>query len=214
MLGLLAGLWYILFAPGRDNAGAEKDSVVHRRKRSSKRTGSRMLREIDSSPARCGDRCRRLPVLARPEAPCGQGTAGSYLQPGRPVAADVRVGPRRSGRSLRRFRESTCSADPDQDARLLVAEAGSSKSPAWHPGDASSLFSKGMDSKRVPIYEIANIRTQIIPDFINEDIFIFHDQSRYYAITRWQTPKTCRCRSRTCAGRRAHACFSRISTAG
>ncbi len=55
--------------------------------------------------------------------------------------------------------------------------------------DAHSLFSKGIDSAGVPIYEIPNIQGQIMPDFINGNIFIFHDQGRYYAITKWQTPE-------------------------
>ncbi len=37
------------------------------------------------------------------------------------------------------------------------------------------------------IFKIANLRTGIIPDFINEKIFIFHDSRQYYVIKNWQT---------------------------
>ena len=37
------------------------------------------------------------------------------------------------------------------------------------------------------IFKIANLRTEIIPDFINEKIFIFHDSRQYYVIKNWQT---------------------------
>jgi serine/threonine protein phosphatase PrpC len=55
--------------------------------------------------------------------------------------------------------------------------------------DARNLFSKGIDSFGVPIFEIANIRTGITPDFINENIFIFHDYENYFQIKNWQTPE-------------------------
>lgn len=46
---------------------------------------------------------------------------------------------------------------------------------------------KEMESKRGKIFKIANLRTKIIPDFINENIFIFHDLKRYYGIKNWKT---------------------------
>jgi len=46
---------------------------------------------------------------------------------------------------------------------------------------------KEMESKRGKIFKIANLQTKIIPDFINENIFIFHDLKQYYGIKNWRT---------------------------
>lgn len=46
---------------------------------------------------------------------------------------------------------------------------------------------KEMESKRGKIFKIANLQTKIIPDFINENIFIFHDLKQYYGIKNWKT---------------------------
>jgi serine/threonine protein phosphatase PrpC len=46
---------------------------------------------------------------------------------------------------------------------------------------------KEMESKRGKIFKIANLKTKVIPDFINENIFIFHDLKQYYGIKNWQT---------------------------
>jgi serine/threonine protein phosphatase PrpC len=46
---------------------------------------------------------------------------------------------------------------------------------------------KEMESKRGRIFKIANLQTTIIPDFINENIFIFHDLKKYYGIKNWKT---------------------------
>ena len=45
---------------------------------------------------------------------------------------------------------------------------------------------KEMASKRGKIFKIANLQTKIIPDFINENIFIFHDLKQYYGIKNWK----------------------------
>ncbi|MBN2400480.1 MAG: Stp1/IreP family PP2C-type Ser/Thr phosphatase [Candidatus Aminicenantes bacterium] len=46
---------------------------------------------------------------------------------------------------------------------------------------------KEIESKRVRIFKIANLKTTIVPDFLNENIFIFHDLSKYYGIKNWKT---------------------------
>ncbi len=46
---------------------------------------------------------------------------------------------------------------------------------------------KEIESKRVRVFKIANLKTTIIPDFINENIFIFHDFQKYYGIKNWKT---------------------------
>jgi PPM family protein phosphatase len=46
---------------------------------------------------------------------------------------------------------------------------------------------KEMESKRGKIFKIANLKSKIIPDFINDTIFIFHDLKQYYGIKNWQT---------------------------
>jgi len=46
---------------------------------------------------------------------------------------------------------------------------------------------KEMESKHGSIFKIANLQGTIIPDFINENIFIFHDLKKYYGIKNWRT---------------------------
>jgi serine/threonine protein phosphatase PrpC len=46
---------------------------------------------------------------------------------------------------------------------------------------------KEMESKQGKIFKIANLRIRIVPDFINENIFIFHDLKQYYCIKNWKT---------------------------
>jgi PPM family protein phosphatase len=46
---------------------------------------------------------------------------------------------------------------------------------------------KEMGSRHGRIFKIANLQTGIIPDFINENIFIFHDLKKYYGIKNWKT---------------------------
>ncbi|MCX6557510.1 MAG: Stp1/IreP family PP2C-type Ser/Thr phosphatase [Candidatus Aminicenantes bacterium] len=46
---------------------------------------------------------------------------------------------------------------------------------------------KEMESKHGKIFKIANLKGRIVPDFINERIFVFHDLKQYYGIKNWQT---------------------------
>jgi len=46
---------------------------------------------------------------------------------------------------------------------------------------------KEMESKHGKIFKIANLQVRIVPDFINENIFIFHDLKQYYGIKNWKT---------------------------
>jgi serine/threonine protein phosphatase PrpC len=64
---------------------------------------------------------------------------------------------------------------PDQPNSLLIIQAD------------KQFDLKEMESKRGRIFKIANLQTRIVPDFINENIFIFHDQKQYYGIKNWQT---------------------------
>ena len=47
---------------------------------------------------------------------------------------------------------------------------------------------KETDPKRGIIFKIADLDTMVIPDFIDENIFIFHDLKKYYGIKNWKTP--------------------------
>jgi serine/threonine protein phosphatase PrpC len=64
---------------------------------------------------------------------------------------------------------------PDQPKPLLIIQAD------------KQFDLKEMESKRGRIFKIANLQTRVIPDFINESIFIFHDLKQYYVIKNWQT---------------------------
>jgi protein phosphatase len=64
---------------------------------------------------------------------------------------------------------------PDQPKPLLIIQAD------------KQFDLKEMGSKRGRIFKIANLQTGIIPDFIDENIFIFHDLKKYYGIKNWKT---------------------------
>jgi len=46
----------------------------------------------------------------------------------------------------------------------------------------SSFLSKEISSKTI---KIPNLKGEIVPEFINDDLFLFHDQMRYYVIMKW-----------------------------
>jgi hypothetical protein len=46
---------------------------------------------------------------------------------------------------------------------------------------------KEMESKHGKIFKIANLKGRVVPDFIDERIFVFHDAQQYYGIKNWQT---------------------------
>lgn len=188
LLALLAALWYIFFAPGRGNAKAENGMLVKPEAKPEKKM-VQTISEIDSS---------RLDDKGITAADC-RFLSGHKLhaikegwlyvfnlddQTMQPIAlgVDDQVVP--CGDTgiylLKRTQTKTLGY------RLQKQGA---KRALLGIQNADSLFSKGIDSSSVPIYEIPNIQTQIVPDFINENIFIFHDRRRYYAISKWQTPE-------------------------
>lgn len=54
-------------------------------------------------------------------------------------------------------------------------------------GQVSSKESK---PGSVSIYKIAGLQGHVTPDYIDGNIFIFHDQRRYFEIKNWQTPES------------------------
>jgi len=188
LLAILAGLWYILFAPDRGSAKAGNGIPAKAGEKPGK-SRTQTINEIDSS---------RLQDIGITPADC-LFLSGHKLHAVKDGRLYVFSLDDQSLQSLELGADDQVVPCGDNGIYLLkrtqtktlgyrLQKQGVTKALLGIQ-DASSLFSKGIDSSGVPIYEIPNIRTQIIPDFINENIFIFHDRSRYYAISKWRTPE-------------------------
>jgi protein phosphatase len=188
ILAMLAGLWYVFIAPENKDAKAEKGMAV-KTESVQERKRTQMISEIDSSRLHnigiTAADCRFLRGhklhAVRNDRLYVFNLDDQTLQPIE-LSSDNQVVP--CGETgiylLRRMQTKALGY------RLLRQ---GTKKALLGIQDAHSLFSKGIDSAGVPIYEIPNIQGQIMPDFINGNIFIFHDQGRYYAIMKWQTPE-------------------------
>jgi hypothetical protein len=51
------------------------------------------------------------------------------------------------------------------------------------------LLTKETKPNSVAIYKTPGLQSRILADYIDENIFIFHDLKQYYAIANWQTPE-------------------------
>ena len=187
MLGILTGLWYIFFAPDGD-ARVENELAI-KSESSPKKRRTQMISEIDSSRLHdmgiTAANCRflsghKLHVVKNNRLYIFN-LDNQSLQPF-DLGSDNQVVPCATSGIYMLKRTQTKALG----YRLLTQ--GTTKA-LLAIQDANSLFSKGIDSSGIPIYEIPNIRQQIMPDFINENIFIFHDLNHYYAIAKWQTPE-------------------------
>ncbi len=187
LLVILAVLWYIFFPPDRDSGGGKNGMAIPAPR--SEKENAPLITEIDST--RLHDR--------------GIAAADCLFLGGRKLhmvknrllyVFDL------NDRSLQ-----TISLDDDEqvvpsgDGQVYLLKRTQTETLAYrllrrgtkknllYMQNAASLFSKGIDSEGVPFYEIPNIHVRITPDFIDDNIFIFHDQNLYYAIKDWQTPE-------------------------
>ena len=187
LLGILAGLWYILFSPGRGSSGAKSEMAAPALRPEMK--SAPLITEIDSARLNehgiTAEDCRflsgrKLHVVKNDRLYVFDLDDRS-LQP-LDLNGDEQVVPAEDSQVylLKRTQTETIGY------RLLRRGA---RKPLLNIQSAASLFSKGIDSAGVPFYEIPNIQAGITPDFINQNIFIFHDRNLYYAIMNWQTPE-------------------------
>ncbi|HUU04317.1 MAG TPA: Stp1/IreP family PP2C-type Ser/Thr phosphatase [Patescibacteria group bacterium] len=187
MLGILAGLWYVFFAP--DGSARVESELAIKADSSPERKRTQTISEIDSSllhdmgitAADCRFLSGHKLHVVKNDRLYVFNLGNQSLQPIE-LGGDNQVVPC-GDKGIYLLRRTQTKA---LGYRLLKQ---GTKKALLGIQDAHSLFSKGIDSLGVPIYEIPNIQKQIMPDFINENIFIFHDLNRYYAITKWQTPE-------------------------
>jgi serine/threonine protein phosphatase PrpC len=188
LLAILAGLWYIFLAPGQGSAKAGIELAVKPESKPEKKR-TQTISEIDST------RLRDMGVTA---AEC-RFLSGHKLHV---VKNDRLYVFNLDDQSLQPIElGGDAQVVPCGDTGIYLLQRAQTKTLGYRLlkqgtkkallgiQNSDSLFSKGIDSSGVPIYEIPNIQMQIMPDFINENIFIFHDLNRYYAITKWQTPE-------------------------
>lgn len=188
LLAILAGLWYVFLAPGHGSVKAGNEPALQPEAQPEKKK-TPAISEIDSS---------QLQDMEVTAADC-RFLSGRKLHV---VKADRLYVFNLDDQSLQQIDlGGNSQVVPCSDTGIYLLKRAQTKTLGYRLfrqgtgrallgiQDATSLFSKGIDSSGVPIYEIPNIQSWIMPDFINKNIFIFHDQNRYYAITKWQTPE-------------------------
>ena len=188
LLAILAGMWYIFLVPGHGRA-REASGVVIKPEANAEKKKTQIIREIDFS------RLQGMRVTAS-ECRFLSGHKLHVVRDGRLLVFDL------NDQSLQPIDlDGGDQVIPCGNSGIYLLKRAQTKALGYRLlkqgakkallgiQNTQSLFSKGIDSSGVPIYEIPNIQAGIIPDFINEDIFIFHDLGRYYAITKWQTPE-------------------------
>jgi serine/threonine protein phosphatase PrpC len=187
MLAILVGLRYVFFPPSQDDAGAGKEMAIPAPPLERKKAP--LITEIDSS---------RLHGRGITAADCLflSGRKLHMVKGGVLLVLDL------GDRSLQSFGlAGEEQVVPSGDGQVYLLKRAPTETLGYrllrrgvkknllYMQNAASLFSKGIDSSGVPFYEIPNIQERVTPDFIDENIFIFHDQSLYYAIKNWQTPE-------------------------
>jgi serine/threonine protein phosphatase PrpC len=186
LLAILAGLWYVFFSSGR--AGADNDLALPALQPQLKKAPK--ISEIDS--ARLNDQnvtaadCQflsgyKLHVLQQNRLYVfsleGRGMLSIEL------ARNEQVVPCRDGEIYLLRRE------PVQTLSYQLVRQSTKKTLLRVQYD-EQLLSKESKPGSVSLYKIAGLKGRIIPDYIDDGVFIFHDQKQYYEITNWQTPES------------------------
>ncbi|MBN2345357.1 MAG: hypothetical protein JXO51_03130, partial [Candidatus Aminicenantes bacterium] len=187
LLLILVGLWYVFLSPDPGDSVPLNGSVAPA---AIARTRTRLqIAELESSAlgaqgltaADClflsGGRLhvvrnRRLSVfrLADPEMRSFELSAQEQVIPSASRGGEIYLLRREPTESL-----GYQLVRHDLDRTMLRVRAG------------GELNSKESQPGSVPLYKIAGLRERIVPDFINEDIFVFHDTGHYYQIANWRT---------------------------
>jgi PPM family protein phosphatase len=183
---ILAGLWYVFFYSGR--AGAGRGSAVPAPQPQLKK--GPQITEIDSS--RLNDQgvtaadClflsgQKLHVRQQNRLYVFSLDGPSLLSI--ELAGDEQIVPCRDGEIYLLRRE------PTQAPGYQLVRQNTKKTLLRIQFD-EQLLSKESTPDGVSLYKIAGLRGRIVPDYIDNRVFIFHDLKHYYEITNWQTPES------------------------
>ena len=79
--------------------------------------------------------------------------------------------------------------EPTREPGYQLVQQGTNKTllQIRYEGQVSSKESK---PGSVSLYKIAGLQGSVTPDYIDGNIFIFHDRQRYFVIKNWQTPES------------------------
>jgi protein phosphatase len=187
MLAVLSALWYVFRNIGPSEAKIEKDASIAFFDAEQKNEKPQKINEIDSSKLNALDLAaedcqflidRKLHFVKNNVLVVFnvQDLSLKNIQ----LDSEDQVVPAATGEIYLLRKSPTLTIDyrllkPDQLKPLLIIQAD------------KQFDLKEMESKRGKIFKIANLQTMIIPDFINENIFIFHDLKQYYGIKNWRT---------------------------
>jgi len=188
LLAILAGLWYVFFHSNRPGADAAGGMVAPAARTRPNKAPS--ITEIDASrlngqgvtAADCRFLSgRKLHVLQQNRLNVFSLDGPSMLSI--ELAADEQVVPCLGGEIhlLRR--------EPTQALSYQLVRQATKKTLLRIQHD-EQLLSKESQPDNVSLYRIAGLRGRIIPDYLDDRVFIFHDLDHYYEIANWQSPQS------------------------
>jgi PPM family protein phosphatase len=188
LLVVLSVLAYVFFTPAADGAGTGNGMAVPAPPPA--RESAPRITEIDSSRLNgqgvAAADCRflsgrRLHVVQDNRLTVFHLDSPDMLSIG--LGADEQVVPCRDGEIYLLRRE------PTQGPGYQLVLQGTRKMLLHIRSDAQ-VSSKESSAGGVFLYRIAGLEGDVSPDYIDGDIFIFHDQRHYYEIKSWQTPES------------------------
>ncbi len=188
LLAILAVLWLVFLPPGRGSGGVDNGMAAHAQPVERKMTPQ--ISEIDSSLLN------------------GQGVAAIhclFLSGGRlHVVQDRRLfvfhldGPSMTSIEL----GAEDQVVPSRNGEIYLLRRQPAQTPSYQLVRQSTgktllriqfeeqVSSKEKEPDSVSLYKIAGLKGPIVPDYIDGNIFIFHDQRRFFEIKNWQTPES------------------------
>ncbi len=186
LAAILAGLWYVFFSSGRSGAG---NGIAVPAPQPQLKKAPRIT-EIDSS--RFNDQgvtaadClflsgQKLHVRQQNRLYVFSLDGPSMLSI--ELAGDEQIVPCRDG-EIYLFRR-----EPTRALGYQLVRQNTKKTLLRIQFD-EQLLSKESTPDGVSLYKIAGLQGRIIPDYIDNGVFIFHDLKHYYEITNWQTPES------------------------
>lgn len=188
LLLLLAILAYVFFAA--DSGSADARNGITRPARPLVKKASPRIVEIDSSRLNgMGVTAADCLFLSARKLHVVQGNRLTVFHLDSPemvsigLGGDEQVVPCRNGEIYVLRRE------PTREPGYQLVQQGTNKTllQIRYEGQVSSKESK---PGSVSLYKIAGLQGSVTPDYIDGNIFIFHDLRRYFVIKNWQTPES------------------------
>jgi len=188
LLVVLAVLAYVFFTPAANGAGTGNGMAVPAPPAPTRSIPR--INEIDSSRLNgqgvAAADCRflsggRLHVVQDNRLTVFHLDSPDMLSIG--LGADEQVVPCRDGEIYLLRRE------PTQGPGYQLVRQSTRKTLLLIRSDAQ-VSSKESSAGGVFLYRIAGLQGDVTPDYIDGDIFIFHDQRHYYEIKSWRTPES------------------------